>query len=200
MKPVLDRPDLALIAKWIKPGESVLDLGCGDGALLKHLAQTRGVHGYGVDVSADNVKASIKNGVNVIQMDLEKGLVGFGDQAFSHVVLSRTLQTVRHTEGILREMLRVGKEAVVSFPNFAYWKNRVAVMDGHMPVSEDLPYAWFNTPNLRFFTIPDFEDLCAHVGVTIRERQVLDEKGLLVTEEPNFLGSLAVYRLKRQAG
>ena len=199
MKPVLDRPDLALIAKWIKPGESVLDLGCGDGALLKHLAQTRGVHGYGVDVSAENVKASIQNGVNVIQMDLEKGLAGFGDQSFSHVVLSRTLQTVRHTENILREMLRVGREAVVSFPNFAYWKNRQAVMDGRMPVSEDLPYDWYNTPNLRFFTIPDFENLCAHVGVTIRERQVLDEKGRLVTEEPNFLGSLAVYRLKRQA-
>ena len=199
MKPVLDRPDLALIAKWIKPGESVLDLGCGDGALLKHLAQTRGVHGYGVDVSAENVKASIQNGVTVIQMDLEKGLAGFGDQSFSHVVLSRTLQTVRHTENILREMLRVGREAVVSFPNFAYWKNRQAVMDGRMPVSEDLPYDWYNTPNLRFFTIPDFENLCAHVGVTIRERQVLDEKGRLVTEEPNFLGSLAVYRLKRQA-
>ena len=199
MKPVLDRPDLALIADWIKPGESVLDLGCGDGALLKYLAATRGVHGYGVDVSAANVRASIKNGVNVIQMDLEKGLAGFGDQSFSHVVLSRTLQTVRHTEGVLREMLRIGKEAVVSFPNFAYWKNRMAVMDGHMPVSEDLPYEWFNTPNLRFFTIPDFENLCAHVGVTIRERQVLDEKGRLVTEEPNFLGSLAVYRLKRQA-
>ena len=199
MKPVLDRPDLALIAKWIKPGESVLDLGCGDGALLKHLAQTRGVHGYGVDVSAENVKASIQNGVTVIQMDLEKGLAGFGDQSFSHVVLSRTLQTVRHTENILREMLRVGREAVVSFPNFAYWKNRQAVMDGRMPVSEGLPYDWYNTPNLRFFTIPDFENLCAHVGVTIRERQVLDEKGRLVTEEPNFLGSLAVYRLKRQA-
>lgn len=198
MTPLRKRADLALIAKWIRPGESVLDLGCGDGALLRHLMDSRGVRGYGVEMNPDNVRASVRNGVNVIQMDLEKGLAGFADQSFTHVVLSRTLQTVRHTEGILREMLRVGREAVVSFPNFAYWKNRMAVMDGKMPVSEDLPYEWYNTPNLRFFTIPDFEDLCREIGVMIREREVLDEKGHLVPEEPNFLGSLAVYRLTRE--
>lgn len=195
----LDRPDLALIADWIRPGETVLDLGCGDGALLKYLQKTRGITGYGVEVEPDKLEACIKNGINVIQMDLEKGLAGFDNGAFTHVVLSRTLQTVRHTEGVLREMLRVGREAVVSFPNFAYWKNRQAVMEGHMPVSEDLPYQWFNTPNLRFFAIPDFEDLCAHLGIIIRDREVLDEKGRLVTEEHNFLGSLAVYRLTKRS-
>lgn len=199
MTPVLDRPDLALIANWIQADESVLDLGCGDGALLRHLMSERSVRGYGVEMDADKVRASIRNGVNVIQMDLEKGLSGFADQSFTHVVLSRTLQTVRNTEGILREMLRVGREVVVSFPNFAYWKNRMAIMDGKMPVSEDLPYEWYDTPNLRFFTIADFENLCEHLGATIREREVLDEKGMLVTEEPNFLGSLAVYRLTKQA-
>jgi methionine biosynthesis protein MetW len=113
------------------------------------------------------------------------------------VVLSRTLQTIRHTQEVLAAMLRVGREAVVSFPNFGYWKNRLAVLGGRMPVSEDLPYQWFDTPNVRFFTMLDFEALCAEMGILVRERQVLDELGNLVTEEHNFLGSLAVYRITR---
>lgn len=113
------------------------------------------------------------------------------------MVLSRTLQTVLNTERILLEMLRVGREAVVSFPNFGYWKNRLAVMKGRMPVSEDLPYEWYDTPNKRFFTMLDFEALCSSLGLCIRDRQVLDESGALVHEEHNFLGSLAVYRLAR---
>lgn len=199
MTHTLGRPDFALIASWVQPGERVLDLGCGDGALLKLLASERGARTWGVELDDANVLAAVANGTNVIQSDLEEGLAGFEDNAFEHVVLSRTLQTVRHTEGILREMLRVGREVVVSFPNFAYWKNRMAVMSGHMPVSEDLPYQWFNTPNVRFFTIPDFEDLCRRIGVSIREREVFDDKGNLVTDEPNFLGSLAVFRLKRSS-
>ncbi len=195
----LDRADFDVIAAWMQPGERVLDLGCGDGALLKFLIETRGVTGYGIDIDDANVLASIRNDINVIQSDIDAGLAGFDAQAFDHVVLSRTLQTIRHTERILAEMLRVGREAVVSFPNFGYWKNRLAVMGGRMPVSEDLPYAWYDTPNLRFFTMLDFEDLCTGMGLRIRERQVLDEQGRLVTEEHNFLGSLAVYRLGRVA-
>ncbi|MBL8485473.1 MAG: methionine biosynthesis protein MetW [Rhodocyclaceae bacterium] len=197
MTHILGRGDYDVIAGWVQPGERILDLGCGDGALLKLLAETRGVRGWGVEIDPSSVLAAIENGVNVIQSDLEGGLAGFEDGAFDHVVLSRTLQTVRHTEGILREMLRVGREAVVSFPNFAYWKNRLAVLNGRMPVSEDLPYQWFDTPNVRFFTISDFEDLCARMGVAIREARALDEAGDLVTEEANFLGSLAVYRITR---
>jgi len=197
MTNTLGRPDLDVIAGWIQPGESVLDLGCGEGALLKILRQERGARCWGVEIDPANVLAAIANGVNVIQCDLEGGLTGFEDGAFDHVVLSRTLQTVRHTQGILAEMLRVGREAVVSFPNFAYWKNRMAVMAGRMPVSEDLPYQWFDTPNVRFFTIDDFESLCSQMGLVVRERMVLDDKGKLIEEEQNFLGSLAVYRLKR---
>jgi methionine biosynthesis protein MetW len=189
------RADFDLIAGWVRPGERVLDLGCGDGALLQRLIEERGARGYGIELEDAGVLAAVRRGINVIQSDLEQGLAGFGDRSFDHVVLSRTLQTVRHTENILREMLRVGREAVVSFPNFAYWKNRMAVMDGRMPVSEDLPYEWFNTPNLRFFTIPDFESLCGHLGLAIRERQVLDEHGTRVEDEHNFLGSLAIYRI-----
>ena len=195
MTHTLGRPDFDLIAAWIQPGHRVLDLGCGDGTLLKHLIDTRGVQGWGVEIEDANILAAIRNGINVIQGNLENGLDEFADQAFDHVVLSRTLQTVRHTEGILREMLRVGREAVVSFPNFAYWKNLRSVLDGRMPVSEDLPYQWYDSPNVRFFTLLDFEALCDRMGLIIRERSVLDEEGNPVTHEVNFLGSLAVYRL-----
>jgi methionine biosynthesis protein MetW len=193
----LGRGDFDVIASWVKPGERVLDLGCGDGSLLKLLIEARGARGYGIELENDAVLAALRNGINVIQSNLEQGLAGFGDATFDHVVLSRTLQTVRHTEKILGEMLRVGREAVVSFPNFAYWKNRMAVMGGRMPVSEDLPYEWFDTPNLRFFTMLDFEALCSKMGLAIRERQVLDDAGRIITEEHNFLGSLAVFRLAR---
>ena len=195
MTHTLGRPDFDVISGWIKPGHRVLDLGCGDGTLLKHLIDTRGVKGWGVEIEDANVLAAIRNGINVIQGNLEHGLDVFADQAVDHVVLSRTLQTVRHTAGILREMLRVGREAVVSFPNFAYWKNLRSVLGGRMPVSEDLPYQWYDSPNVRFFTVLDFEALCEKMGLIIRERSVLDEEGNPVTEEVNFLGSLAVYRL-----
>ncbi len=195
MTHTLGRPDFDVISAWVEPGHRVLDLGCGDGTLLKHLIETRGVHGVGVEIDDANILAAVKNGINIIQGNLEQGLDVFADQAFDHVVLSRTLQTVRHTEGILREMLRVGREAVISFPNFAYWKNLRSVLDGRMPVSEDLPYQWYDSPNVRFFTLLDFEALCAQMGLIIRERSVLDEAGNQVTDEVNFLGSLAVYRL-----
>lgn len=197
----LGRADFDVIAGWVEPGHRVLDLGCGDGSLLKRLIETRGIQGWGIEIDDANVLAAIGNGVNVIQSNLENGLADFADGAFDHVVLSRTLQTVRHTEDILREMLRVGREAVVSFPNFAYWKNLRSVLDGRMPVSEDLPYQWYDSPNVRFFTLLDFEALCAQMGLVIRERRVLDEKGNPVEasddKELNFLGSLAVYRLTR---
>jgi len=193
----LGRPDFDVIAAWVQPNERVLDLGCGDGSLLKMLIETRFVRGWGIEIDDKGVLAAIGNGINVIQSDLEAGLSGFEDGAFDHVVLSRTLQTVRHTQGIIEEMLRVGREAVVSFPNFAYWKNRMAVMGGRMPVSEDLPYQWFDTPNIRFFTIADFDALCAAMRIVVRERMVLDDKGNKVSDEANFLGSLAVYRLAR---
>lgn len=193
------RADFDLIAAWVQPGQRVLDLGCGDGALLRRLIGERGARGYGVELDSERVRAAIANGINVIQGNLEQGLAGFADDAFEHVVLSRTLQTVRNTQGILREMLRVGREAVVSFPNFAYWKNQLSLVErGRMPVSEDLPYQWYDSPNVRFFTIRDFEALCADMGFVVRERQVLDEAGVPVKEEPNYLGSLGIYRLARK--
>lgn len=194
---IANRSDWNIIAGWVQPGERVLDLGCGDGSLLRLLIEQRGARGYGVEIDAQGVLASIRNGINVVQADIDRGLSEFKDNAFEHVVLSRTLQTVKHTENTLREMLRVGREAVVSVPNFGYWKNRQAVLNGRMPVSEDLPYQWYDTPNVRFFTLADFEALCAQMDIVVKTREVLDAKGQPVHEEHNFLGSLGVYRIAK---
>lgn len=197
VKSLVNRSDWNIIASWVQPGERVLDLGCGDGSLLRLLIDERGARGYGVEIDAQNVLAAIRNDINVVQTDIDHGLAEFKDNAFEHVVLSRTLQTVKHTENTLREMLRVGREAVVSVPNFGYWKNRQAVLNGRMPVSEDLPFEWYDTPNVRFFTLADFEALCTQMGIVIRMREVLDAKGQLVQEEHNFLGSLGIYRIAK---
>ena len=194
-----ERFDFAVIANWIPTGERVLDLGCGDGKLLRYLRETRGIDGYGVEIDPESVLGCIRNDVDVIQIDIEGGLSGFEDQSFDHVIISQALQAMRATERILSEMLRVADEAVVSFPNFAYRANRAAIADGHMPVSEDLPYEWYETPNVRFLTIVDFEALCTKLGIEIRERLAFDDAGRVVTDDPNLNGSLAFYRLGRTA-
>ena len=194
-----ERFDFAVIAHWIAEGERVLDLGCGDGRLLRYLRETKNVSGYGVEIDHDSVLGCIRNKVDVIQIDIEGGLSGFEDHSFSHVIISQALQAIRATERILGEMLRVADEAVVSFPNFAYRTNREAIARGRMPVSEDLPYDWYDTPNVRFFTIVDFEALCSKLGIEVRERLAFDEAGKLVTNDPNLNGSLAFYRLGRAA-
>ena len=187
------RPDLATIAQWVAPNARVLDLGCGDGMLLRYLWKERGSHGYGVEIDDAKVGASVRNDVNVLQMDLESGLSAFGDGSFDYVILSQTLQAMRHTEDIMREMVRVGREAIVSFPNFGHWSGRLQVVKGRMPVSESLPHAWYNTPNLHLCTIADFEDLARRIGLNIEERVVLHE-GEAVSFLPNLFGSLAIYR------
>ena len=194
-----ERFDFAVIANWIAEGERVLDLGCGDGRLLRYLRETKNVSGYGVEIDHDSVLGCIRNKVDVIQIDIEGGLSGFEDHSFSHVIISQALQAMRATERILGEMLRVADEAVVSFPNFAYRTNREAIARGRMPVSEDLPYDWYDTPNVRFFTIVDFEALCSKLGIEVRERLAFDEAGKPVTDDPNLNGSLAFYRLGRTA-
>ena len=190
-----ERFDFAVIAGWIPPGERVLDLGCGDGTLLRYLRETKGVEGYGVEIDHERVLGCIRNGVDVIQIDIERGLSGFEDRSFNHVIISQALQAMHATERILGEMLRVADEAVVSFPNFAYRANRAAIAAWRMPVSEDLPYQWYDTPNVRFFTIADFEALCARLGIEIRERKAFDETGRAVHDDPNLNGSLAFYRI-----
>ena len=192
-----ERFDFAVIAKWLAPGEDVLDVGCGDGRLLRYLNENKSITGFGVEIDDDRVLGCIRNGVDVIQIDIEGGLSGFEDKSFSHAIISQALQTMHSTERILGEMLRVAGEAIVSFPNFAYRVNREAIAAGHMPVSEDLPYEWYDTPNVRFFTIADFEALCEKLGIEIRERLAFDTFGQPVTDDPNLNGSLAFYRLGR---
>jgi methionine biosynthesis protein MetW len=193
------RSDFQAIAAWVKPDCSVLDLGCGDGLLLKYLKETRDARGYGIDIDDANVLACVKNGVNVIQSDLERGLAGFDAGSFDCVILSQTLQAVRHTDQLLLDMLRVGREAIVSFPNFGRWDLRLQIaLGGRMPMSPDLPYQWYNTPNVHLFTIADFESFCENHGIRVLERIVLN-RGRQVTTWVNIFGSLAVYRIQRAA-
>lgn len=189
------RNDFAIIAGWLPFGGKVLDLGCGDGELLAYLKASLEVRGYGVEKDDVNWLASMTRGVNVIQMDLEAGLSGFADQSFDTVILSQTLQAMHNTEGILHEMLRVGREVIVTFPNFGYWRHRYQLIAGQMPVSKDLPYAWFNTPNVHLCTIKDFDALCKKNAIKIQERLVLTDNQR-INVMPNLLGSLAMYRLQ----
>jgi methionine biosynthesis protein MetW len=193
----MQRYDFELIASWIPDNARVLDLGCGDGVLLAGLAAMRGVRGYGIEIAADNVLASVANGVNVVQSDLEEGLAAFGDNTFDFVILSQTLQAMRNAESVLTEMLRVGREGIVTFPNFGYWRHRLDILGGHMPVSKTLPHAWWNTPNIHLCTVKDFEDLCRKVGAEILDERVIHD-GRTVNVLPNLLGSLGVFRFRRK--
>ncbi|SNX27745.1 methionine biosynthesis protein MetW [Polynucleobacter meluiroseus] len=190
------RADFKAIADWIAPHSQVLDLGCGDGGFLEYLHKQKPVHAYGVEIDDGQVLSCVEKGLNVIQQNLEGGLALFEDDSFDTVVLSQTLQTIHQTEKILREVVRVGKESVVSFPNFGHWSHRLAVGLGRMPVSKSLPYQWYNTPNVRVLTVADFEKLASTLGLKIVDQCILHE-GRPVTLMPNLFGSLALFRIRR---
>ena len=190
------RADYATIGRWVADGARVLDLGCGDGALLQFLARERRAIGYGIEIDDAGVLASVRNGVNVLQSDLERGLNGFDDAAFDVVLLSQTLQAMRRIEAIVAEMLRVGREAIVTFPNFGHWSHRLQVLRGRMPVSSSLPYQWFDTPNIHLCTVADFDAFLAERGHRVLDRVVLSG-GRPVAFAPNLMGELAIYRFRR---
>ncbi len=197
------RPDLEIIGEWIAPHSRVLDLGCGDGTLLSRLRATRQVTGYGLEIDSANIVKCIKAGVNVIQTDLDAGLSDFDANSFDYVIMSQTLQAVYYPERLLDEMLRVGREGIVTFPNFGHWQCRLQLtLGGHMPVSRTLPSEWYNTPNIHLCTLQDFERLCRKKGIAILERTVVDHAhrtSLGMRLWPNLLGEIALYRFQRQS-
>jgi methionine biosynthesis protein MetW len=193
---VSDRATIQSIARLVPAGSRVLDLGCGDGALLDHLQRDRGCSGYGIELADDNVLACARRGVNVIQLNLDQGLSLFDDDSFDVVLQIDTLQNLRNAETMLRETARVGKLGIVAFPNFAHWPNRLSVVRGRMPVTKRLPYQWYDTPNIRVGTFKDFEVLATKNRLTI-----LDAFGLQDGRErrflPNFTASTAVFKFER---
>lgn len=198
------RPDLAIIADWIRPTSRVLDLGCGDGTLMAYLAREKNVSGYGIEIDDQYIAPCIRAGVNVIQMDLDKGLAEFDDNSFDYVVLSLTLQATRYPDKLLAEMMRVGTEGIVTFPNFGHWSARIQLaLLGKMPVSRTLPNEWYDTPNIHLCTIKDFERLCRDLRFTILERHAVDhahKTSLGLRLLPNLLGEIALYRFRRTSG
>jgi methionine biosynthesis protein MetW len=188
------RYDFPIIENWTHQNSKVLDLGCGDGSLLNYLKDKKDIKGFGIEKNKDNWLLSLKNNIDVIQMDLEAGLAGFETSSFDLVILSRTIQSMNHIEEIIHEMMRVGKEVIITFPNFGYWKNRFQIIQGNMPVSDELPYKWFETPNIHLCTIQDFDNLCRENKIKVEQRLILTDKKS-VNFYPNFFGALALYKL-----
>lgn len=189
------RPDLSLIAGWIAPGSRVLDLGCGDGALLAHLQDDKQCQGYGVEIDDAPLLACVQRGVCVIQRNIEEGLELFGQQQFDMVVLSMAIQATKRTEKVLREICEVGREAIVSFPNFGHWSHAWSILRGRMPVSREMPYQWYDTPNLHLSTPRDFEILAHKLGLAIVDKALLKE-GRPVHGLASLRATQAIYRLR----
>ena len=191
-----DQLTMHAIASLVPVGSRVLDLGCGDGDLLAHLQATRGCSGYGVEIDDTNVLACVRRGVNVIQLNLDEGLVMFDDASFDVVLQIDTLQHLRNAETMLRETARVGRVGIVAFPNFGHWPNRLSVLRGRMPVTKRLPYQWYDTPNIRVGTHADFEVLALRNGLNIQDNFGL-HNGRTVRRAPNLMASTAVFRFSR---
>ena len=185
------------IAQLVPQGARVLDLGCGNGALLAHLQQHKGCSGYGVELDDANVLACVQRGVDVLQLNLDQGLQGFADQSFDVVLQIDTFQHLRNAQTMLLETVRVGRMGIIAFPNFAHWSNRLSILRGRMPVNARLPYEWYDTPNIRVGTFADFGVLAARNGLRVLDQFGLDAAGQIVRTCPNLLASTAVYRVAK---
>ena len=200
------RMDHQLAERWIAPHSHVLDLGCGNGELLAHLQQNLGVTGYGLEIDEDKINEAITKGLSIVEQDLNDGLSRFADNSFDTVVMARALQAVKAPDILLLDMLRVAREAVITFPNFAHWQNRLHLgLKGLMPVSEALPYEWYNTPNIHLCTFKDFEKLCHDNDIRIINRFAVQESekpypwalAQIIRKNPNLLADVAIYRVTK---
>lgn len=195
------RPDLEIIQNWIAPGSRVLDLGCGDGSLLSYLKSEKNVRGIGLEIDEKNIESCIGKGVNVIEQDIDRGLTNFQSDSFETVLLTQTLQASSKPDVLVDEMLRIGKHGIVTFPNFGNWKSRLSLAsNGRMPVSKFMPHQWYNTPNIHFCTVKDFDALCIEKNVRVLARTVVDSKhqgSWAMKSWPNLLGEIAIYHLTR---
>ena len=197
----MDRIDLEVIGEWIAAKSRVLDLGCGKGELLKSLQENKHVSGYGLEIDPDNIAECVKSGVPVIEQNMDEGLSNFSDNSFDAVIMTHALQAVHYPDRILDEMLRIGRECIITFPNFGHWRCRwYLATKGKMPVSKFMPYTWYNTPNIHFCTFHDFEALCKDKGLKILDRTVVganNRTNSLMRAWPNLFGSTAIYRVSR---
>lgn len=195
------RIDLRIIDQWIKPDSRVLDLGCGDGTLLRYLADHKNVRAYGLEISPAGIQACVEKGVNVIEQNLDDGLKNFDDDSFDTVIMSQTLQTMRYPKAMLAEMTRIGKEGIVTIPNFGHWRARLQLLfRGRMPVSDLLPYEWYDTPNIHFCTFLDFEILCAEMNLEVVDKAVVAERSRgkgLSQLNPNLFGETGIFRVRK---
>jgi len=193
------RPDLEIIQQWIAPHSRVLDLGCGDGSLLHFLKTSKRVRGTGLEIDRENIDRCLENGVNVIEQNLDKGLTNFLSNSFDTVLLTQTLQALHSPDSLVEEMLRIGKNGIITFPNFGNWKSRLYLSSrGRMPVSKFIPHQWYNTPNIHFCTVKDFDALCAEKNIRVLTRTVVDSQhqgSWYMKAWPNFLGEIAIYHI-----
>ena len=195
------RLDLAHIQKWIAPGSRVLDLGCGDGEFLDLLARERQVNGTGLEIDEDNITSAVRRGLNIVQQNMDEGLANFPDNSFDTVVMAHALQAVHYPDRVLEEMLRIGNEGIVTFPNFGHWSCRLHLISrGRMPVSRFMPYNWYDTPNIHFCTVRDFESLCEERGIRILARDMVgntQRRPMLAGAWPNLFALTAIYHITR---
>jgi methionine biosynthesis protein MetW len=197
------RPDLEIIDEWIEPNIRVLDLACGPGELLHHLINHKKISGYGLEIGADDLNTCIQNGIPVLEQNIDEGLQNFEDQSFDLVLMTHALQQFRRPDLLIDEMLRIGKECIITFPNFGHWRSRLHLaLKGRMPVSEFMPYNWYDTPNIHFFTFQDFERLCQEKNIKVLRWAAVDgqlKDHWWIRSMPNLFSETAIFHISRNA-
>jgi len=197
------RPDQKIIQQWIEPDSKVLDLGCGDGSLLHYLRTTKNVHGIGLEIDGQKIQRGLEKGINVIEQNLDEGLSNFQSNSFDTVLLAQTLQALSRPDHLVDEMLRIGKKGIVTFPNFGNWKSRLYLSSrGRMPVSKFMPHSWYNTPNIHFCTVKDFDALCHEKNIKVLARTVVDlehQGSWYIRAWPDLLGEIAIYHISKES-